>query len=714
MFFMKICVLCSGVSEEKGISINSAKSIYEILTYFKSIESVEVVFLAEGFQFLRLKKEFLFANTVEDFLYKYEKKDIIDDYISYLKNFHLVFLTTHGQKGEDGYLQTILEKNNIPFIGPNSGTAMNTFNKHKALLTIWKNNICPRWWAEIFQDIPQVKKILHTFGKIIIKPNDGGSSIGVRICNHEDEALEAIEKLQEKGYQPLIEEIHEGVEFSVTVLQNKASTPTEIIQEGVFTYEKKYFPSAAVTYRNPANFPPDILKKISQDAEKIFEIFGCEHFLRVDGFYAKKKKQLIYTDINTIPGFQLNGLFFKNKSHFQVMKQLLNLPTNPLISEKKQKIFLIFGGDNSEQNISIISGGNILFNLWKDDQYEVTPFLLYKKKFWSLTYEESFQTTVKDYIYLLENKIPLDLSTFILLTKKEKATIFIGLHGGIGEDGTLQRVFEKENITYTGSNSIISKLCMNKYNLNEFIKKKIKTQVSIKKHLYIIKEILLKNFAKMEELNLKNIWPHHWEGVFIKPNDDGCSVGAMLLNSYEDFLQYHENIKNKIFFFNNIMMSLKSKDYLLSEYIKVDKVQALNTKIIYEPITFWLEGTIGVLGNKIFTPSLCLTQNHLLTMEEKFLHGTGTNLTPIPVTIMDSHHIDIIQKITKILMEKLELKTYCRMDFFYNIKTQQMAIIEVNTLPALTPATVLFQQAIQEGITPQILMNKIIEFTSGG
>jgi len=250
---------------------------------------------------------------------------------------------------------------------------------------------------------------------------------------------------------------------------------------------------------------------------------------------------------------------------------------------------------------------------------------------------------------------------------------------------------------------------MNKYNFNNFIKRKLKPQVAIKKNLYILKEILLKNFYKMEEEALKNIWPHHWEGVFIKPNDDGCSVGAMPLKSYEELLLYQQALQQKIPTFNNIMTSLKSKDYIISEYIPVDKIAVVKNEIFYKPRSFWVEGTIGVLGNSIFNPSLCLTENSLLTMEEKFLQGAGTNLTPIPTAIMDAENIEIIKKVTKTLMEKLGLNTYCRMDFFYHIKTQRMAIIEVNTLPALTPATVLFQQAIQENITPQLLMSKIIQ-----
>jgi D-alanine--D-alanine ligase len=704
---MKICIICSGISEEKGISINSAKSIYEILEYFKkTISQLEVIFMEEGFKFYPLKKEFLFSNTVEDFLYLCDKQQIIENYISYLKSFHMVFLTTHGPVGEDGFLQKLLDENHIKYIGPSYYTAFNTFDKHRALTMIWEENICNSWTSEIFEDFKQVKNLFKTHKKLCIKPNDAGSSIGVNICESYEKAEEAIKNLKSKNYTPLLEEVHEGVEFSVTVIRGIVYEPTEIVNRGIFTYEKKYFPSNQVIYKNPSSFSSTILNKIKNDSKLIYNLFKCKDFIRIDGFLLENKNEVIYTDFNSIPGFQLNGLFFKNKNHFEIMRNILNLP-NPTIShKKKKKIFVIFGGDNSEQNVSILTGSNVLFNLTKNTSYDSNPFLLYKNKFWSLRYEESFYTSIEDFKQILKDKKPLSLNSFLLLCKEKNALVFMGLHGGIGENGYLQKVFEKENIVYTGSNSIISSLCMNKFKTNKLVEKNFFKN----KHIYLIKFWLKKNFSKVHLEEFKKIF-YEFPRLFIKPNDDGCSVGALLLNSYEELIEYQQAIINKMNYFKGIPMSIRSKDYLISEYIPVDKIRTVERNIQYLPLSHWIECTVGVLGNIILPASVCVTNNNMLTMEEKFLHGTGTNLTPIPLQVMEFSNRKIIYEVIKQCVEIFKLTTYCRIDFFYNIKTQQVAIIEINTLPALTPATVLFQQAIQYNITPKLLINKIIKLS---
>jgi D-alanine--D-alanine ligase len=697
---MKICIICSGVSDEKSISVNSAKSISEILDYYDY--HLEVVFITENFEFVLLEKTYLFSNTVEDFLHLYKKIYIITDYISYLKNFDIIFLTTHGSFGEDGSLQKILDQHHIPYVGENYFSSFNTFYKQTALQLLWDNKICEKWSLEIYTNPEQITFFLKKYKTFIIKPNNGGSSIGVHICHSYEEAIKTITELQNKNYTPLLEKMHYGREFSISVIRGEVCEITEIINEGIFTYKKKYFPSEEVSYRNPAKFPQKIITKIKNDSLKIYNIFRCRDFLRIDGFYLSENKQIIYTDFNTLPGFQLNGLFFKKQSHFEVIKKILRIPNKQSLIKKKKKIYVVFGGDSAERNISIISGSNIIFNLSKEDTYEVIPFLLNKKKFWSLKYEECFQTSIKDFSYILKEKKAISMNNFIFLCKKDNSIVFLGLHGGIGENGILQNLFQKNHIPYTGSNSTISALCMNKYKTNLFIQ----NQMRKNKYLYYIENILLKNFIKISTERLKNIWPD-WQ-VFIKPNDDGCSVGAMLLSSLEDLYAYQLSLQNKDLFFRSTPMSLHSKDYILCKYIKVDNIQIIKNEIIYRPKTYWIECTIGTLGSMIFPPSVCITTSTVLTMEDKFLYGTGTNLTPIPEKLIKQNQIKIIQQTIKKIIQKIKINTYCRIDFFYNIKKHEILIIEINTLPALTPSTVLFQQAIKYNITPKILMKKIL------
>lgn len=704
---MRICIICSGVSEEKGISINSGKSIYEILESYKYIKHLSVVFIDQEIKFYLLKKEFLFSNTVEDFIHQYKNNDHIYDPINFFKTFDKVFLTTHGNFGEDGRLQKILEENNIPFVGPSSLTAEKTFLKKATLETIWKKNICKPWLSVFFQDKKQLEMLFLKHKMLCIKPNDSGSSIGVKFCYSVKEALEHIEYLKQKQYTPLIEEVHKGREFTINLVNGKPNEPTEIINDGIYTYEKKYFPSEKVSYKHPASFPLEIRKKIKDDCIQIYNLFKARDFFRVDGFYDNNANEIIYTDLNTIPGFQLNGLFFRNRCHFDVIQSLLQLPKMKKRKIKKE-IFLIFGGDSSEKNVSIISSGNVLFNLSKYPEYKIHSFLFCNNKFWPLSYEQSFQTSIQDFKYILKNKQSLTINKFVDLVKSKQGTIFNSLHGGDGENGRLQIIFEKSQIKFTGSNSKISKLCMDKHKTNLFLQKHLKNN----KHIYFPKEIFLKDFTLLSKKELDDIWSSYESKIFIKPNDDGCSVGATVISSVEELYGYHQAVINKSDYFNcsqgTIPISLTAKDYIVQEMIETDKVISSKGTITYMEKTNWFEGTVGFIYNKIFTPSACLTSNNLLTMEEKFLQGTGTNLTPIPGQVVNAKDINIIKKTVKTIINLIGIDTYCRIDFFYNRKTKKIFIIEVNTLPALTPATVLFHQAIYANLTPRLLLNKIL------
>jgi D-alanine--D-alanine ligase len=663
-----------------------------------------MVYMDENKNFFILKKEFIFSNTVEDFIHIYNDRNKIADSICYFKTFDRIFLATHGNFGEDGQLQKILEENSINHIGHSSKTSEMTFLKLTTLEILWKYNICKKWTSEIYENRNQLKSLLEKNKRLCVKPNNGGSSIGVKICSTLEECENHIQELKLRNYEPLLEEVHEGVEFSICLINGKALEPTEIIHNGIFTYEKKYFPNEEVVYKNPASFSSIVNKQIQEDSKKIYEIFQCKSFLRVDGFYNKKNNSIIYTDLNTIPGFQINGLFFKNQNHFNLIEEIWQLPKRNK-NKKSKNIFVIFGGDSSEKNVSILSGNNAIFNLNKFSEYNVIGAILYKNKFYILEYEKCFQTSILDFKFILSSKKGLNIKDFIQQVKNLNGVIFNGLHGGIGENGTLQKHFQKANVKYTGSDEKISKLAMNKYKTRLFLCS-LKNKF-IEKHLYIPEEYFIKNF---KDYDFKKFQSFFSKPFCIKPNDDGCSVGVNIIRSFPQLINYQKAVKNKQSEFENLPLSLQSKDYLLQEYIETDEIKSEKSRVIKIEKTGWFEGTISTLGKKVLIPSVSISNNNFLTMKEKFLQGVGTNLTPIPFAVADNNDIKIIRKlIKKIVINNLKIDTYCRVDYFYNVNTKKMIILEINTLPALTPSTVLFSQAIYYNLTPKLLFQKILK-----
>ncbi|MDR2778643.1 MAG: hypothetical protein LBB13_04085, partial [Rickettsiales bacterium] len=111
------------------------------------------------------------------------------------------------------------------------------------------------------------------------------------------------------------------------------------------------------------------------------------------------------------------------------------------------------------------------------------------------------------------------------------------------------------------------------------------------------------------------------------------------------------------------------------------------------------------------SPSITVAENKILTIEEKFQGGTGINITPPPTEIIDIKFSEIIKAKVEKAAEILGIENYARLDIFVNSRTQKILLIEANTLPALTPSTVIFHQALEEykPLTPENFLEKIIE-----
>ena len=128
----------------------------------------------------------------------------------------------------------------------------------------------------------------------------------------------------------------------------------------------------------------------------------------------------------------------------------------------------------------------------------------------------------------------------------------------------------------------------------------------------------------------------------------------------------------------------------------------------------WCEVTIGVLEEEghytAFHPSITVAENHVLSVEEKFQGGTGINITPPPENILSKETRELVQERVCRAAKALGIKNYSRIDLFVELKTGLIRLIEVNTLPALTPSTVFFHQALSTfpELYPCPLLAKII------
>ncbi|HJZ23618.1 MAG TPA: hypothetical protein VJ201_04130, partial [Candidatus Babeliales bacterium] len=134
-----------------------------------------------------------------------------------------------------------------------------------------------------------------------------------------------------------------------------------------------------------------------------------------------------------------------------------------------------------------------------------------------------------------------------------------------------------------------------------------------------------------------------------------------------------------------------------------------------EELITGMELTVGVIGNDnphALTPSQAVATDGILSITEKFLPGAGENQTPAP---LPDHVLHLVQKIMEEVYVSLQCRGYARIDCFYQTAEQsptgseRVVILEINTLPGMTPATCIFHQAAEEGMKPMEFIDKIIQ-----
>ena len=261
---MKVALLCGGPSLERGISLNSARTIVDHLDS-SSIEVIPIYFNQKKNAYV-ISKAQIYSNTPSDFDFKLSQKSVALSekmLVKKLKDVDIVFPAIHGSFGEDGRLQKFLEKNDIPFVGAPSETCSTAFDKYYANNFIRENS----FFAPLSLPISinsktedRLAKVENFFKKnkikkAVVKPAKGGSSIGVFSVSSPSEVYKKVETLFSKrmGNKVVIEPFAEGREFTSIIVENRFSLPvcilpteieTDYTKNQIFDFRKKYLPTA--------------------------------------------------------------------------------------------------------------------------------------------------------------------------------------------------------------------------------------------------------------------------------------------------------------------------------------------------------------------------------------------------------------------------------------------------------------------------------------
>ncbi|HEX2977535.1 MAG TPA: ATP-grasp domain-containing protein [Candidatus Babeliales bacterium] len=718
---IRIGVLMGGKSLEREVSFNSGRTVCDHLDTF-SFEVIPLYQNTVGKLFI-LPLRFLHRGKTTDFEHRLETeaKSVSWDELKELVD--AMYIAQHGRYAEDGTMQGFLEILGIPYVGSKvfaSALGMDKIMQKKILKA--SGIMVPRCVVitahELHHELNKetilsdMKKQMITF-PCVVKPAKEGSSFGVTVVHHQDDLMPAIKKAAycDNGLieSVIIDEKINGMEFTTIIITDNEGvlvplSVTEVVPNPAleyFDYEQKYMPGKSVLY-TPARCTQEALEKIQNICCKVMRVLEFKNSARIDGILAPDGSIFII-DPNTFSGASPSSFMFKqaaerNMSHTQLINHLIETEVRACdklnnridlakrmgkmedasqhSSEKKMRVAVLMGGASNEREISLESGRNVFYKL-SPHSYDAIPVFVNRQL----------------ELFILDQKLLVSSSTGQVEKSLECAQkiswaslpehadfVFIALHGGAGENGSVQGALEMLGLPYNGSSVLASALCMDKWKTNSFLRSE---GFEVPRGLLLEKTMWEneREFIKKELQQNVGTFPY-----IVKPHDDGCSV----------------------------MVSKVNNDDELERAVQTIFDQGKNAALIEELVT-GMELTVGVLGNyspQALPPSQAVVAGSILSIEEKFLPGAGENQTP---ALLPKQTLEYVQRIIEKVFSAVGCRGYARIDCFYQTAQQsatgkeRVVILEINTLPGLTPATCIFHQAAELGMRPMDFINQIVQ-----
>lgn len=294
----KIALVTGGYSGEAVISYKSAKTIDNHLD--RSLFDVYKIDVNQDGWFYEAEDGSRSAVDKNDFSINVNGQPL---------TFDAAFIGMHGTPGEDGKLQGYFDVLNIPYTSCDAATSAITFNKRYTVAVAKMAGIAVANSLHLFKHSPisaaEVADKLKM--PVFVKPNNGGSSIGMSRVDKAEGLAAAIDKAFKEDNQVLVEEMIQGREFTVGVFKTKGNIIvlplTEVkadAQKEFFDFEAKY--QGKSTETTPAVVDESVAEKIRAAARKIYEVFNCRFVVRIDFIYNEDTGQPFMLEINTIPG----------------------------------------------------------------------------------------------------------------------------------------------------------------------------------------------------------------------------------------------------------------------------------------------------------------------------------------------------------------------------------------------------------------------------
>jgi D-alanine-D-alanine ligase len=298
-----IALLAGGFTGEYDVSINSAKNIAASLN--AGNYKVYTILITRNRWFYEAD-----GQTID-----VDKNDFSITLNGEKIKFDFAFITVHGTPGEDGKLQGYLDMLSIPYNTCDATTSALTMNKaYTKTIVNGIHGLHTAHSLRLFEkDMHDVAIIAATLKfPLFIKPNNGGSSVGMSKVYNVAGLPDALKKAFHEDEQILVEEFIKGREFSIGIarLDGKITVlpATEIISsKDFFDYEAKYTPGVTKEV-TPADLPKEQTELIAEIVTEVYIRLNCKGMVRVDFILLEGTGEFYFIEINTTPGQSANSL----------------------------------------------------------------------------------------------------------------------------------------------------------------------------------------------------------------------------------------------------------------------------------------------------------------------------------------------------------------------------------------------------------------------
>jgi D-alanine-D-alanine ligase len=297
MSVKNIALVAGGFTGEYEVSLNSAKNIANNLDAAKY--NVYTILINRDRWFYQSGTELIDVDK-NDFSITLNGDKI---------KFDFAFITVHGTPGEDGKLQGYLDMMGIPYNTCDATTSAITMNKaYTKTLVDSIHGLHTAHSIRLFErDMHDVAIIAASLKfPLFIKPNNGGSSVGMSKVYNVAGLPDALKKAFNEDSQILVEEFIKGREFSIGIarLHGKITVlpPTEIISsKDFFDYEAKYT-SGVSQEITPADIPAGKLAQIAEIVTEVYLRLNCKGMVRIDFILPEDTQDFYFIEVNTTPG----------------------------------------------------------------------------------------------------------------------------------------------------------------------------------------------------------------------------------------------------------------------------------------------------------------------------------------------------------------------------------------------------------------------------